>query len=95
MVLGVSDGGVSVARDFVVGLCDWRSDLMRVEVATGHGVDHADSHLVANHLDWCVGVKLGLVSRWVEEPFVVGIMTNLVSLFLASKPLVQLTGGSK
>jgi hypothetical protein len=73
MVFRVSDSRVAVARNFVVSLGDWSSNLMGVQIAASLSVNHADDIAVANELERRFCIKLRLVSVRVEEPVVVGV----------------------
>lgn len=87
VVLGVSDGGVAVARNFVVCLGDRSSDGVRVQVAASLGVDQTNDIAVANKLEGSLGVEFGLVAVGVEEPVVVGILMVIASNLLLLRAL--------
>lgn len=87
VVLGVADGGVAVARNFVVGLGDGSGDRVRVQVTASLGVDQTNDIAVANILKGSVGIELGLVTVGVEEPVVVGILVVVASDLLLLRAL--------
>lgn len=74
VVVRVSDGRVSVARDLVVELADGSGDGVGVEVATGRGVDETDDVVVLQVPDLArVRERLGFPGRG-DRPLVVVIL---------------------
>ena len=74
VVLGIANGGVSVRRHLPVSLGDRGLDRVRVQVATGLGVNKADDISIADEAEGIFKIVLGLMTVWVEEPLVVGIL---------------------
>lgn len=74
VVLGVTDGGVSITRDFPVCLGHGSGDLVRVQVAAGLSVDETENLTITNVFDRVVEIKLLLEAVRVEEPVVVRIL---------------------
>ena len=73
VILLVADGGVSVARDFLVRLGDWGGDVVGVQVTASLGVDQANDIAISDVLQGCLWIELGLVAVRVEPPLVVGV----------------------
>jgi hypothetical protein len=87
VILGVSDCGVAVAGNFVVGLGDGSSDGVRVQVAASLSVDQTNDIVVADKLERSLGIEFGLVAVGVEEPVVVGVLVVVASDLLLLRAL--------
>lgn len=85
MIFGVANSDVAVARNFVVGLCDWSCYGVRVQVAAGLSVNEADDVAIADKLEGVFKVELLLVAVGVEEPVVVGILVVVTGDLLLSR----------
>jgi len=87
VVLGISNGSVAVARNFVVCLGDRSSNRVGVQVAAGLSVDQTNGIAVADKLERSIGIELGLVAVGVEEPVVVGVLVVVASDLLLLRAL--------
>jgi len=82
VVLGIANSEVSVGGDFLVGLGDGGSDLVRVQVAAGLGVNEADGLLVRDETRFGLSIIVGVATVGVEEPVVVGIFVVIAGHLL-------------
>lgn len=79
VVLGISHGGVSVAGDFPVTLCDGSSNLMRMQIAAGLSVDEANFVAIAREAKFLIWLVLDIITVGVEEPIIVSILMMIAS----------------
>ena len=79
MVFCVSDGGVAIAGDFVIGLSDRGCDCVRVQITTSLSVDETNDIAVADKLDRRLGIEFRVMSVGIEEPIIIGIFVMVAS----------------
>ena len=85
VILGITNSGVTVARDFVVGLGDGSGDLVRVKVAASLSVNETNDIAIAGEAELLVCVIGNLMAVGVEEPVVVSIFVVVASDLLLSR----------
>ena len=85
MILGVSNSGVAVARNFPVSFRDWSGDLVRVKVTAGLSMDQADRLSVAWISEILFRLILYVATVWVEEPVVVRIFVVIAGNLLLGR----------
>jgi hypothetical protein len=85
VILGVADGSVTVARNFVVGLSDGSGDLVRVKVAACLSMDKTDDIAVSGEAELLICLVRDIVTVRVEEPIVVSILVVVASDLLLSR----------
>ena len=79
VVLGVANSCIAVARNLPISLGNGCCDLVRVQVAASLCVNETDDIAIANILDRCLCIELGLMSVGIEEPVVVRILVVIAS----------------
>jgi hypothetical protein len=82
MILLVTNSGVSVTRNFSVGLSNGSSNLVGVKIAAGLGVDKTQDITIGNEFRICLRIILRLGAVGVEPPLVVGIFVVVASNLL-------------
>ena len=87
VILGITNSGVTVARDFVVGLGDGSGDLVRVKVAASLSVNETNDIAIAGEAELLICVIGNLMAVGVEEPVVVGILVVVASDLLLGRAL--------
>lgn len=88
VVLVVANSQITVRGNLAVSLCHRGSNLVRVEVATGGGMDQANDRAIGNVADvGSIGVVVGFVAVGVDEPVVVGILVVVASNLLLLRTL--------
>jgi hypothetical protein len=88
MILVVSNGKVSVTRDFVVSLGNGCRDGVRVKVASGLDVNETDDVTISNKAQvLLIRVVVALMAGRVEEPVVVGVLVVVAGNLLLSGAL--------
>ena len=87
MILGVANSGVAVAGNFPITLCNRGSDLVRVEVAAGLGMEQTNNVTVTGVAKLLIRLVLDFVAVGVEEPVVVGVLVVVASDLLLCRTL--------
>src|SRR5947207_2973186 len=72
VILLVTDGGVAVTGNFIIGLCDRGGDLVGMKVSASLRVNEADHVLIFHESDRPFGVERGFITVWIEEPVIIG-----------------------
>jgi hypothetical protein len=79
MILGVTNSSVTIAGYFVVSLGNWSSDLVRVKVTAGLGMDKSDCVTITGEAKFLIRLVLGLATVGIEEPIVIRILVVIAS----------------
>jgi hypothetical protein len=79
VVLSISHGGISVTGNFPVTLCNWSSNLMRMQIAASLSVDEPDVVAIAREAKLLVWLVLNIITVGIEEPVVVSILMMIAS----------------
>jgi hypothetical protein len=87
VVLGVSNGRVTVARNLVICLGHRSRDGVRVQVSASLSVDKTNDRLVSREAELLLRLVLDLVAVRVEEPVVVGVLVVVTCDLLLSRAL--------
>jgi hypothetical protein len=86
VIVVVTNRSISVARDLVVQLCDWRRDVVRVQVATCGLVDKANEVIVLKESNGPIQVNTRLLPAWSNDPVIVGVLVVVARDLLLIRP---------
>lgn len=88
VVFVIANGHVSIARHFVVCLCDRSLDDVGVQVPTSLSVNETNDVAMANKTEvWGLGIIIRIAPSRVEEPVIVGILVMVTSDLLLRRAL--------
>lgn len=85
VVLIVTNGSVSVTRNLPVGLRDWSSNSVRMQVAASLSVDQTNHITITNESKVSFGIIVGLCAIWINEPIVVSVFVVVARNLLLSR----------
>lgn len=72
----------TVARDFILALCDRRLERMTVEVLFGHNMDEPDDIAVLDILDRIAFLYISLIVRMLNTPQIICVLEAICSHLL-------------
>ena len=87
VVLVVADSGISVTRNFPVGLRERSFDSMRVKIAPSLGMEETNFRAMANESRFGLGVIRLILAVGKEKPVVVGVLMVIASDLLLTRSI--------